>query len=302
MEEQTTALMPNALKPAVEVEPNLVPKEEEKDWPLFYSERRDSETVLYRSRENDKEQFVDKGSHIQVLTTDPAEQSHSIKAAVQLAADRGWREIEVTGADDFRRQVWLESSLAGIQVRGYTPSPEDVAELEKLRPGSAPAPAEPELKITAVEPEQKPEWRVEVRNQLRPDGTDGVVTVIQPDGQEIGYGGLPAILNDSDLPDHIKLQAVKLETEMQERRNDPMLAHELRVGSQNDVADAVAMKEDGQKKELSPDSQERASHELFAKLGSLKERHDASSHRPEPGRGNELAAESSRHTTTGPGR
>ncbi len=299
MEEQTAALMPNALKPTVEVEPQLV-REEEKDWPLFYAERKDAETVIYRHRETDKEQFIDHGSHIQITTSDPAEQSHSIAAAVLLAADRGWREIEVTGDEDFRRQVWMEASLAGIQVLGYTPSPEDVAELEKLRPGSAPAPAEPELKITAVEPEHTPEWKVEVRNQLRPDGTDGVVTVIQPDGQERGYGGWPAILNDSDLPDHIKLRAVKLETEMQERRNDPMLAHERRVGSQDDVADAVAQaKEEGQ---ISPEARERRIHELKAKFADNQTRIEAAQERMENTRGNDRAADVSRHTSNTPGR
>lgn len=286
MEEQIAALMPNTLKPTVEMEPELGPKKEEKDWPLFYSERKDAETVLYRSRENDKEQFLDKGSHIQVLATDPAEQSHSIKAAVQLAADRGWREIEITGTEEFRRQVWQEATLAGIQVRGYTPTPEDLAELEKLRPGSAPAPAEPE---------HTPEWKVEVRNQLRPDGSDGVVTVIQPDGQEIGYGGLPAILNDPDLPDHIKLQAVKMETEMQERRNDPMRAHELRFGSQHDYQEAVAAKMEAKAEQpLSKEELREKARRVFGQNNALIEA--AKEREKESPAGKVLAAENSRDT------
>lgn len=297
MEQQPAAL--NALKPVDDLAPQHLPDELEKDFEGFYAIRKDAEKVLYLTRGADTEAFMDHGSHIHILTREPAEQKQSIQAAIEIAKERGWRELEVTGSEDFRRQVWMEASLAGIQVKGYVPSPEDKAELEKLRPGSSAAELEPS-KIAAVALEQKPEptWKVEDK--------EGMVTITRPDGQAAGYGGLPAILNDQDLPDDIKLQAAKLENQIQARKNDPMPAHEMRVGSQHDVADAVANSQGndkGEEKEaLFPDSKARADHELFAKLGSAKERLDASRDRPEPNPGNDLAADTSRLTHNSPGR
>lgn len=204
MEEQITALI-SALKPTVVVEPELVPEEgKDFEWPLFYGERRDAETVVYLHRETDKEQFVDHGSHIQIITTEPTEQAQSIKAALDLAADRGWREIEVTGNEEFRRQVWQEASLAGIQVRGYTPSPEDLAELEKLRPGSAPAPAESEPAA----------WKVEEQN--------GLVVVTGPDGIVTEFEDVDSILTSDDiLPQGVILRAAEIQRQLDELEQPP---------------------------------------------------------------------------------
>lgn len=206
----------NTLKPAGELDPQHLAPEVERDFEFmpFFAERQNAEEVLYRSRQTGAEAFLDKGGEIRFLANNPAEQQQSIHAALELAKDRQWREIEITGDNVFRRQVWMEASLAGIQCHGYTPTLEDKAELEKLRPGSATAPAypAPEAKIAAM----------------------------------------------------------------------PTTTLEKAV--------------------LFPDSKARADHELFAKLGSAKERFDASKDRPEPNRGNDLAADTSRHIHNGPGR
>ncbi|MHB9118438.1 MAG: LPD7 domain-containing protein [Burkholderiales bacterium] len=198
MQQQTSTL--NALKPVLD-DLARPPEELERDFEGFYSIRKSPGNVLYIRRNNNIAAFADHGNHIHFLASDPAEQHQSILAAIEIAQERGWRELEVTGTDDFRRRVWLEASLAGIRCRGYTPSPEDKAELEKMRPGSTPAPTEP--------------------------APDAKIAVTEPDAQM------------------------------------------------------------------------RAEHELFAKLGSAKDRLDASKDRPKKNRGNELAAETSHHNRPG---
>lgn len=278
MEEQTTALI-STLKPTVVVEPQLVPEEgKDFEWPLFYSERRDAETVVYRHRQTDKEQFVDHGGHIQITTMDPAEQAHSIKAAVQIATDRGWREIEVTGTEEFRRQVWIEASLSGIQCKGYTPSPEDVAELEKLRPGSSPAPAE-------LEPAK-----------IAPASTETQVSLTE-EQERFRSTLFPNLSFDEYLAMERKMQSdyQARPADEQVRMADTVKRigeQTVRVGSQRDVADAMSLAKEGEKgeeakKELSPEARERRIHELKAKFADNQTRIDAATERmkSQPGNG-----------------
>lgn len=123
-----------------------------KDLEHFFAESKDGKEVIYRWRDNARAAFSDHGDHIQLHDKSPESQEAIIAASLAIAKERAWREIEVTGDQDFRRQVWLEANLAGFQVRGYIPTLEDKQELEKLRPGSAPAHTDmaQEAKITAA--------------------------------------------------------------------------------------------------------------------------------------------------------
>lgn len=51
---------------------------------------------------------------------------------VAIAEHRGWSTIRVGGAEDFKRQVWLEASLKGMGVEGFQPNDQDKAQLVKL--------------------------------------------------------------------------------------------------------------------------------------------------------------------------
>lgn len=43
-----------------------------------------------------------------------------------LAAERnGWSEVTVTGTERWRRRAWREATLAGLQVKGYDPTPRE---------------------------------------------------------------------------------------------------------------------------------------------------------------------------------
>jgi hypothetical protein len=50
---------------------------------------------------------------------------------VDIAAHRGWERIEVRGADDFRREVWLEAKARGLEVSGFNPKARDREALER---------------------------------------------------------------------------------------------------------------------------------------------------------------------------
>lgn len=64
-----------------------------------------------------------------------------ILAAVALAKAKGWKTIDLTGTDDFKRRAWLEASRVGLQVAGYTPSPALRAQLEKEKKAMLGTPA-----------------------------------------------------------------------------------------------------------------------------------------------------------------
>lgn len=82
---------------------------------------------FHYSSKPDLQAFEDKGNKLET-------KSNSERVAadlVKIAHARGWNDIKVKGSEEFRRQVWLEASLQGMQVKGYKPSEADKALLEK---------------------------------------------------------------------------------------------------------------------------------------------------------------------------
>jgi hypothetical protein len=49
------------------------------------------------------------------------------RSMVDVAQARGWSALRVSGHEEFRRQVWFEASLRGVQAIGYEPMPSDMA-------------------------------------------------------------------------------------------------------------------------------------------------------------------------------
>ena len=66
------------------------------------------------------------------LTT-TLEDKATIQAMVEIAALKKWETVTLNGSDDFKRSAWLEASLAGLQVRGYTPREADLIKLDELK-------------------------------------------------------------------------------------------------------------------------------------------------------------------------
>lgn len=55
------------------------------------------------------------------------------KAMATMAEAKGWKTIKVSGHPDFKREVWMEASLRGIEARGYKPTEQDLKALEDKR-------------------------------------------------------------------------------------------------------------------------------------------------------------------------
>lgn len=66
-----------------------------------------------------------------------SEQPEVVRSLVAIAQAREWNSINVRGSDEFRRSTWLEASMQGIEVQGYTPTREDKARLASLIEQSA---------------------------------------------------------------------------------------------------------------------------------------------------------------------
>jgi hypothetical protein len=77
--------------------------------------------------------FHDHGGKLATHAVDP----NTIRDMVAIAAHRGWSTIQVRGDDDFRREVWMEARLAGLEVRGYRARERDQQELEARRDAEA---------------------------------------------------------------------------------------------------------------------------------------------------------------------
>lgn len=91
---------------------------------------------------NRKLAFIDKGARLATDQNSP----DIIASMVSVAQAKGWQAITVKGHEEFRREAWLAASLAGIEVKGFKPSEQDLAQLDyerQLRMGNAMQPAVP---------------------------------------------------------------------------------------------------------------------------------------------------------------
>jgi hypothetical protein len=79
----------------------------------------------YHKDDSARVAFMDRGGQLVTQEKDPATAS-----AMALAAEaKGWTTIKVSGSEQFKREVWLEASLRGIEVKGFQPKEADVAAL-----------------------------------------------------------------------------------------------------------------------------------------------------------------------------
>ncbi len=71
--------------------------------------------------------FEDKGNKLETRSNS----EHIAESMVRIAEARGWDDIKVSGSETFRREVWLEAAARGMEVKGYSPSEQDKAQLAK---------------------------------------------------------------------------------------------------------------------------------------------------------------------------
>ena len=120
---------------------------------------------FYHPKNTDVVAFEDKGSRLE--TKSNSEQVAD--ALVAIARARGWDEIKVSGSETFRKEVWLEAASHGMQVKGYTPTEADKAELAKRSQGMPDNKVEREGAVPAATvPAAKPEVRSEASQTAAP--------------------------------------------------------------------------------------------------------------------------------------
>lgn len=85
------------------------------------------EVRFFTDARNEQPAFRDAGGKLTARDSNP----DIVRDLVAIAEHRGWKSIEVRGEDDFRRAVWLEAKVAGLEVRGYKPTERDLQELAR---------------------------------------------------------------------------------------------------------------------------------------------------------------------------
>ena len=83
---------------------------------------------FYREEEN-RLAFEDKGKRLTTAHNDP----DVARSMVDLAEAKGWDAVKVKGSEEFKRVVWLQASLRGMEIDGFKPKAVDLAKLEELR-------------------------------------------------------------------------------------------------------------------------------------------------------------------------
>jgi hypothetical protein len=108
--------------------------------------------------------FVFKGEAGRVAFTDHGKQLSSksdvpmvVRAMVDMAQAKGWEGIGIKGTPEFMRSTWLEASLRGIDVQGYTPTAEDRKRLMQAQQQRAEKEQQPqqEPQQTAAKPPER---------------------------------------------------------------------------------------------------------------------------------------------------
>ncbi|HET9239196.1 MAG TPA: LPD7 domain-containing protein [Oligoflexus sp.] len=84
---------------------------------------------FYFKEQPSKVAFKDKGESLVSASND----ERVAKAMAAMADAKGWKTISVSGHPDFKRQVWMEATLRGIDVRGFKPTEQDLELLEGRR-------------------------------------------------------------------------------------------------------------------------------------------------------------------------
>jgi fido (protein-threonine AMPylation protein) len=73
--------------------------------------------------------FEDKGLKLVTATNEKL----VIADMIRLAANKNWKELKLTGTNEFKREAWLEAESQGIKTDGYKPNDADLAALNSLR-------------------------------------------------------------------------------------------------------------------------------------------------------------------------
>lgn len=73
--------------------------------------------------------FSDKGAQLQTARAD----LQTVHDMVEVAKEKGWTHIKLSGKHEFKRQAFLEAESQGIKTSGYEPTKEDLAALKSIQ-------------------------------------------------------------------------------------------------------------------------------------------------------------------------
>lgn len=59
----------------------------------------------------------------------------TVKAMLDLAQSKNWKAIQIKGDPEFKKQMWVEASIRGIETKGFKPTEADRAELLAIQEG-----------------------------------------------------------------------------------------------------------------------------------------------------------------------
>ncbi|WP_010218647.1 DUF5710 domain-containing protein [Sphingomonas sp. PAMC 26621] len=123
---------PAAKKREQSLEPGDVPDEIARRY-FVQKSKWSGEPGFYESSTAKDPAFRDQGGKLVAHTDSPA----TARDLVAVAQHRGWGEIQVTGTDAFKREIWLQAMQQDIGVKGYKPTERDLQELNRLREANA---------------------------------------------------------------------------------------------------------------------------------------------------------------------
>lgn len=91
----------------------------------FYCDEKGS----WRHYSNSKVCFRDTGDSL--IVKDKKDETY--KAVMELAVQKGWTAIELSGKGEAVSKAWLEASLLGIEVTNYKPTEKDIEDLNRRK-------------------------------------------------------------------------------------------------------------------------------------------------------------------------
>lgn len=82
-----------------------------------------TEKVNYYDKTNPSSiAFEDRNTSLNTANSD----EKTVNAMLDMAQAKGWKSIKLKGTEEFKRQMWLEAQLRGIETKGYKPKEEDL--------------------------------------------------------------------------------------------------------------------------------------------------------------------------------
>jgi hypothetical protein len=167
----------------------------------------------YRWKRSGRLAFTDRGDEIVFNNISET----AVKAGLQLARQKGWEGVKVSGSIEFRRENWIQGQLMEVPISGFVPEEKDFALLNERRKTE-------ELKISRFrekeapnreqkreEPEQRQDLRVkeysaadlekELRREIIP-AFEERTKALKKEMREMGFDGSP----DDPAYYHYKIQ------------------------------------------------------------------------------------------------